>query len=296
MVIRRVRENPFQFFNDVQIVDANISCIQEDVRKIADINQSMLQATTTRKKKDFYAELEPCIRRIKKNAVDAKRSLLVLRSETETLKAISSNSNEVTMRGPTLSALTRKYMAVLKVAIEKIAIVFKCKADIKKNGKRHVQIVKPDDLTTEEIAVVLKSGVFTSAIITVSQSMLNASMLRSHLISAMQGGDALDLIRNAYENFESVSDKCKDVLLETSVAELHQIFLDLAQLAEREGDLTVQIELCWKEADVNIDHSEEELAEAIVLQKSIRARQCCFFVIFFVVIGALVGGLTAKFA
>ena len=71
-------------------------------------------------------------------------------------------------------------------------------------------------------------------------------------LSDAQQGDAADSIRNAFEN---VASKYQDVLvLEASVAELHQMFLDFALLTEQQGELLDQIEYQVKSAS---DYIEE---------------------------------------
>jgi t-SNARE complex subunit (syntaxin) len=112
-----------------------------------------------------------------------------------------------------------------------------------------------------------------------------------HLIDVLQG-EAADSIRNAYQN---VADKYQDVLtLEASVAELHQMFLDFALLTEKQGELLDQIEHQVKEASDYIDQGNTEMVEAIEIQKSIRAKQCCIALIVLVVLGIIVGIIAAK--
>ena len=105
-------------------------------------------------------------------------------------------------------------------------------------------------------------------------------------------GEAADSIRNAYMN---VADKYQDVLtLEASVAELHQMFLDFALLTEKQGELLDQIEHQVKEASDYIDQGNTEMVEAIEIQKSIRAKQCCIALIVLVVLGVIIGIIAAK--
>ena len=100
-------------------------------------------------------------------------------------------------------------------------------------------------------------------------------------------GDASDSIRNAYENMAS---KYQDVLvLEASVVELHQMFLDFALLTEEQGELLDQIEHQVKAAHEyfaivtccgNFDYIER--------QKRIRRKQCCIVITVFIIIAIIV--------
>lgn len=93
----------------------------------------------------------------------------------------------------------------------------------------------------------------------------------------------------------NVEDKYKDVLtLEASVAELHQMFLDFALLTEKQGELLDQIEHQVKEASDYIDQGNQEMVEAIELQKSIRYKQCLMIIIVIVILGIVAGVIAAK--
>ena len=46
-----------EFFSEVEVVKANIVVIKESTRKIAEINQNVLQATTNEREQDFSNEL-----------------------------------------------------------------------------------------------------------------------------------------------------------------------------------------------------------------------------------------------
>lgn len=167
-----------QFFADVEIIKANIIIIKEATRKIADINQNVLQATTADKEQDFSSELEPLVKSTNKKAADAKQFLQALRQQTDQMKGdtskTSKQSNEVRIRENLLNTLTRKFVDVMK---DYQNAQTKYKTDIKKKVKRQVQIVKPD-ATTEEIDAVFKSGggageVFKTAILTVRFVLFN---------------------------------------------------------------------------------------------------------------------------
>lgn len=84
------------------------------------------------------------------------------------------------------------------------------------------------------------------------------------------------------------------LILESSVAELHQMFVDFATLTERQGELLDQIEHQVKDAADYIDQGNTELVEAIEIQKSIRKKQCCIALIVLIIIGIIVGLVAAK--
>ena len=93
----------------------------------------------------------------------------------------------------------------------------------------------------------------------------------------------------------TVADKYQDVLtLEASVAELHQMFLDFALLTEKQGELLDQIEHQVKDASEYIDAGNQEMVQAIEIQKSIRRKQCFIAIVVLVVIAIIAGLVAAK--
>jgi t-SNARE complex subunit (syntaxin) len=87
-------------------------------------------------------------------------------------------------------------------------------------------------------------------------------------------GSPLFFTRCNRTTYAKVAGKYQDVLtLESSVAELHQMFLDFALLTEQQGELLDQIEYQVKGANDHVESANEEVVEAIVFQKAIRKKQ-----------------------
>ena len=61
--------------------------------------------------------------------------------------------------------------------------------------------------------------------------------------------------------------------MEQSVAELHQMFLDLDLLVEHQGDVLNNIELQVRSAVDHVEDGNKEVHQSIELQKSIRKKQ-----------------------
>lgn len=260
------------FFQDVELVKANINVIRDATKKIADINQEVVLATTNEREQDASSTLTSIIISTNKKASIAKKLLQALTEDTKRLETQKkAKQSEIRIRENICNTLTRKFVDVMK---DYQNVQTKYKDDIKKKVKRQVQIVKPD-ATTEEIDAVLKSGNGTGQVFK----------------NAILKGEASETIRNAYMN---VADKYQDVLaLEASVAELHQMFLDFALLTEQQGELLDQIEHQVKSASDYIDDGNNQLVEAIELQKSIRRKQCCIICTVFIIIAIIVGIILA---
>lgn len=136
----------------------------------------------------------------------------------------------------------------------------KYKSDIKKKVARQVQIVKPD-ATDEEIDAVMRSEGGRDA------------LYREQILA----GGVNDQVKTTYAK---VAGKYQDVLaLESSVAELHQMFLDFALLTEQQGELLDQIEFQVKQAADYVEDGNIDVYEAIEYQKKIRKKYCWILLI-----------------
>lgn len=138
--------------------------------------------------------------------------------------------------------MTRKFVDVMK---DYQSAQKKYKSDVKLKVKRAVKAIK-QDATNEEIEAVMQSGGVAKF---VEQSILS--------------DQPADVIRHAHQE---VSDRYQDVLvLEASVAELHQMFLDFAVSTEKQGELLDQIEHQVGQAYEYIDVANKDLGTSLDL-------------------------------
>eukprot|EP00605_Chrysophyceae_sp_TOSAG23-4_P000678 GSChrysophyteH1.ASY1.ANO1.762.1 assembled CDS len=176
------------FFGDVELVKKHVNVIKNVTKRIGEIQQQVVLATTNDKEAELSAELKPLVEETNKKANIAKQILQKLREDTERMKDNTAQQSEVRIRENLVSTLTRKFVDVMK---EYQSVQTKYKTEIKKKVKRQVQIVKAD-ASSEEIDAILRSGgadqVFKDAILK---------------------GEAADSVKNMYMH---VADKYQDVL------------------------------------------------------------------------------------
>jgi syntaxin 1B/2/3 len=142
-------------FDDIEIVKSHIAEIKDATRRIIEINQNVLQATTNEKEQDLNNELAPIIKSTNKRAAISKQLLLRLKEDSERIKTSkTASSNDLRIRENLTSTVTRKFVDVMK---EYQNAQTKYKTDIMKKAKRQVQIVKPD-VTQREMEAIVKSG------------------------------------------------------------------------------------------------------------------------------------------
>ncbi|TMW65652.1 hypothetical protein Poli38472_008294 [Pythium oligandrum] len=241
-----------EFFKDVEDMQMDLTNINLGTQKISELNQRAVLATSNAEEHAISNELTLVIEASNKLATHAKGLLEALKKESvERKKDKDTPVSEIRIRDNMCATLTKKFMDNMK---DYQKAQQKYKNDMKNKVKRQVQIVKPD-ASEEEIDAVMRSpdpgSIYKTAI--------------------LQG--AADSIRDVYLN---VQDKYQDVLrLEQSVAELHQMFLDLALLVEQQGEMLDQIEFQVRTAANYVEQGNQEVVKALKSQKSARKKKCC---------------------
>ncbi|RLN50695.1 hypothetical protein BBJ28_00020345 [Nothophytophthora sp. Chile5] len=226
------------FFKDVEDMQLDLANISTELAFVIE---------TTNK---LAAHAKGLLERLKKESVDRKKEKNTPLSETRF--ALSLSLICTLIRDNMCATLTKKFMDAMK---DYQKAQQKYKSDMKNKVKRQVQIVKPD-ASEAEIDAVMRSGdpgsIYKSAI--------------------LQGGAAESIT----DVFLHCQDKYQDVLrLEQSVAELHQMFLDLALLVEQQGELLDQIDFQVRTAANYVEQGNQEVQKAIAYQKSHRKKMCC---------------------
>jgi len=246
-----------QFFQDVASVKEDIEAIKEATKRIGEMNEEALMATSDRDEADLSNEMRPLIDETNKRAKRTKNILSLLKEENEKLKKKNVKPSDLRIRQNLCNTLTRKFVDEIK---QYQNAQQKYKTDLRKKAARQIKVIKPD-ATEEEVDVIMKTDGGREA------------LYKETILS----GGVNDNIKTAYAN---VAGKYQDVLaLEQSVAELHQLFQDFALLTDQQGELLDQIEFNVKEAADHIEDANVEVFESIELQKSIRKKQCCIIII-----------------
>jgi len=162
--------------------------------------------------------------------------------------------------------LTRKFVDLMGEYQE---IQTKYKNKYRERVERQYRIVKPH-ATRDEIDKALDSGDQQPEIFT--QQILQ--------------GPGHAAARNALAD---IQERHKDITrLETSIQELHQLFLDMSVLVESQGELLDQIEYTVGQSVNYTGKAIEELRTANKYQKKIRKKMCCIIVVVIIIIAILI--------
>jgi t-SNARE complex subunit (syntaxin) len=250
------------FFQDVEGIKSSIEQISNATKRMGEINEKAILATSDAQENELSMQMRPLVSENNKLAKNTKDTLKLLKDENAKFKAEGTvKDSDIRIRENLCNTLTRKFIDEMKLYQNAQQ---KYKLDLKTKGERQVKSMKPD-ATPEEIDMVMKSEGGRE------------ELYRQTILA----GGINESIKQAYAN---VAGKYKDVLvLEQSVAELHQMFLDFALLTEQQGELIDQIEHNVKEAADVVEDGNVDIHHAIEYQKKIRKKQCWIIAIVIVV-------------
>eukprot|EP01084_Bolivina_argentea_P238788 401210_1 len=202
-----------------------------------------------------------------RHVAHAKGSLHALTQETKKLSCKgTSKEAEIRIRKNLQNALTQKFVDIAK-EYEKQQDRYK--QLVKDNVKRTIRAVKPS-VTDQELEVVFQQEDGVSRV-------LEAAVLKEG--DPIHVANVLKEVQDTYEDVRK---------LESSIIELHNMFMDLALLVEQQGEKLDQIEYQVKEAGEHVNSANEQIIGAIQKAKVIRKRQCCMIVIVLIIIAIIV--------
>lgn len=259
--VQEQKDHMDSFFKDIDRIKASIESITAATKRIGDMNLEAFSVNESGEKK-LSAEMGPLIQGTNKLAKATKDTLSVLKAENKQFEADKTLKHaDMRVRQNLCNTLTRAFIDEMKLYQNAQQ---KYKIDIRNKAQRQILNARPD-ASEEEVDMIMKSeggkeGLYQQTI--------------------LQGG-VNDNIKQAYSK---VAGKYQDILiLEQSVAELHQMFLDFALLTEQQGELIDQIEYNVKGAKDFVEDANVDVYEAIQLGKKARKKQCCIIIIVIVV-------------
>mmetsp|Transcript_31855 Transcript_31855/g.93787 ORF Transcript_31855/g.93787 Transcript_31855/m.93787 type:complete len:221 (+) Transcript_31855:1-663(+) len=184
-------------------------------------------------------------------------------------------ASEARIRTNMHATLTRKFVDLMAEYQE---VQTRYKSKYRERVERQYRIVKPT-VTQDEIDAALDGDpsnqpeIFTQTILQ---------------------GPGHAQARNALAD---IQDKHCDILkLEASIAELHQLFLDMSVLVETQGELLDQIEYTVAQSVDYTGRAVEELRSAAKYQKRARQKCCCVIVTLLIVAGILLATIIPNFS
>ncbi|XP_077323776.1 syntaxin-3-like isoform X5 [Lithobates pipiens] len=228
------------FFAGIEEIRQNIDKISESVIETKKLHSVILSAPLPEQKtKD---DLENLTLEIKKAANNVRSRLKAMEHTIEQEEGQS--SADLRIRKSQHSVLSRKFVDVMTKYNE-------AQVDFRERSKGRIQRqleITGKNTTDDELEEMLESGnpnIFTSGIINDSQ-----------------------ISRQALSEIES---RHRDIVrLESSLKELHDMFMDIAMLVENQGEVTDNIEINVMKSVEHVEKAREETTKAVKYQSKAR--------------------------
>ncbi|XP_060242834.1 syntaxin-3 isoform X2 [Meriones unguiculatus] len=231
-----------EFFSEIEETRLNIDKISEHVEEAKKLYSIILSAPIPEPKtKD---DLEQLTTEIKKRANNVRNKLKSMEKHIEEDEVRS--SADLRIRKSQHSVLSRKFVEVMTKYNE-------AQVDFRERSKGRIQRqleITGKKTTDEELEEMLESG--------------NPAIFTSGIIDSQISKQALSEIEGRHKDI---------VRLESSIKELHDMFMDIAMLVENQGEMLDNIELNVMHTVDHVEKARDETKKAVKYQSQARKNQ-----------------------
>ncbi|XP_078533329.1 syntaxin-3 isoform X3 [Lissotriton helveticus] len=228
-----------EFFSQIEEIRQNIDKISEDVDEVKKLYSVILSAPIPEPKtKD---DLEKLTVDLKKMANSVRNRLKAMEQSIEQDEIRS--SADLRIRKSQHSVLSRKFVDVMTKYNE-------AQVDFRERSKGRIQRqleITGKSTTDEELEEMLESG--------------NPSIFTSGIIDSQISKQALSEIESRHKDI---------VRLESSIKELHDMFMDIAMLVENQGEITNIIEVSMEKTVDHVEKARDDIVKAVKYQNQSR--------------------------
>ncbi|KAJ1168621.1 hypothetical protein NDU88_000540 [Pleurodeles waltl] len=237
-----------EFFSQIEEIRQNIDKISEDVDEVKKLYSVILSAPIPEPKtKD---DLEKLTGDIKKMANSVRNRLKGMEQSIEQDEIRS--SADLRIRKSQHSVLSRKFVDVMTKYNE-------AQVDFRERSKGRIQRqleITGKSTTDEELEEMLESG--------------NPSIFTSGIIDSQISKQALSEIESRHKDI---------VRLESSIKELHDMFMDIAMLVENQGEITNIIEVSMEKTVDHVEKARDDIVKAVKYQNQSRKKMIIIIVV-----------------
>lgn len=246
-----------EFFAEVRQIQDFLASVKRGTDELEALTDDVLQATTAANEKQAQDRVEDII-------FDGNDHLRQAKLKIETLiKEDCKKPNEQRVRKNMTQALVKKMQTIVQKFQNAQQVYNK---EVKAKTTRQLRIACPN-ATSEEIAKMIEDGNTRDTVVQKQMAGTHAQLL-----------DSLQEVHDKYRTIRK---------LEKSMADLHQMFVDMAQLIEHQGEMLDVIEANVGKTKAYTQEAQKELVEARKQQLSANRRMCCLTVFMVVVLFAI---------
>jgi len=250
------------FFQDVGAIKSSMTSIRRNIKSIEEKYVASLNSISVDQGNKASTELQELIEETNRTSQEVRSRLENLKVNNEAYsRSKGCTPTELRIRTNMLGTLSQKFVELMQ-EYQEVQTNYKNK--YKEKVERQYKIAKPD-ATAEEIETAMDSGD--------SSKIFANQILDTHLHT--QAKNALAYIQDRHRDI---------LLLEASIRELHQLFLDMSILVASQGELIDQIEYNVNQSVAYTTQGVEELRKAIVYQKKSRKKMIILIVIVIIIL------------
>jgi len=239
-----------EFFEQVEEIRGSIDLIQSNVEEVKKKHSAILSNPVNDPK--TKEELDELMANIKKTANKVRGKLKMIENGIEQEEQSGVSSADLRIRKTQNSTLSRKFVEVM-TDYNKTQTDYRerCKGRIQRQLDIAGKQVGDDDL--EEMIESGNPGVFTQGIITDTQQ--------------------------AKQTLADIEARHNDIMkLESSIRELHDMFMDMAMLVESQGEMVDRIEYNVDHAKEFVDRAVADTKKAVQYQSKARRKKICIII------------------
>jgi len=259
-----------EFFEKVNEINSLISKGKSNVKQMGIVLEKALQATTQEKQREVSDELQNLVDSTNLEVKTVKDRLEDLRKETAAAEAQNSDSGHGKareIRENMQNQLTKKHRQLI-LDFQQAQQGFK--DALQAQQVREMRLLRPD-LSEPEVRKRIDEGE-TSSVLVAQQ---------------IAGTHALLL-----DEINRIKEKHQDILrLERSMADLHQMFQEVAVLVDQQGEMLDAIEVHVHTAKNYTKKAEEQLQKARKAQHKASRWMCCLAGIMLIILLAILSSV-----
>ncbi|KAK2504691.1 hypothetical protein MC885_005649 [Smutsia gigantea] len=263
-----------EFFEQVEEIRGCIEKLSEDVEQVKKQHSAILAAPNPDER--TKQELEDLTADIKKTANKVRSKLKAIEQSIEQEEGLNRSSADLRIRKTQHSTLSRKFVEVMT---EYNATQSKYRDRCKDRIQRQLEIMPQAPRMAQTLS--RESFVPTAGRTTTNEEL--EDMLESGKL-AIFTDDALNEIETRHNEI---------IKLETSIRELHDMFVDMAMLVESQGEMIDRIEYNVEHSVDYVERAVSDTKKAVKYQSKARRKKimiiiCC--VVLGVVLASSIGG------
>ncbi|XP_024139482.1 syntaxin-3a isoform X3 [Oryzias melastigma] len=240
-----------EFFSQIEDIRSSIDKIDENVAEVKKLYSVILSAPTSEQK--TQDDLEAITNDIKKMANNARNKLKTIERNLETEQQQERVSADMRIRKSQHAVLSRKFVEVMTKYNE-------AQVDFRERSKGRIQRqleITGKATTDEELEEMLESG--------------NAAVFTAGIVDSGISKQALSEIESRHKDI---------VRLESSIKELHDMFVDIAMLVESQGGMIDRIESNMDQSVGFVERAVADTKKAAKFQQEARRKKmmitlCC---------------------